>query len=191
MFQKNLLGEGEIGKLLTLQGEKVLFAAKKHWFVLARKLFVLFSFSLLSVLLTVFLFTGNTFIPSPTLLLATILCILLIATSFASKLIVDWYCHLYIVTTRRILEVCYAPLFSDNVSAILLDQVRVTEVDVQKNGIINEIFDVGNIIITFDRPTHQQECMLSDIQNTEKIGIFLGSALVDEHCRHWNFQLDI
>ncbi len=94
-----------------------------------------------------------------------------------TKVIIDWYFHIYIVTNRRILEIQYRPFFSQDINDVLLDQVRCTEIDVQIHGYIHGLMDVGDVIVTFDRPTHQQEFVLHDIKSPRKIGTLLGHML--------------
>lgn len=71
----------------------------------------------------------------------------------------------------------YTPLASQNVNEVLLDQVRCTEIDTQTHGIINEFIEKGDVIVTFDRPTHQEECILADVYKPEALGMFLGDTL--------------
>lgn len=160
---------------LTLPGEKFLLATRKHWFVLAVPLVITGIVSFMLVILSSFLLL---FFPSfPTLFFSIMLLILLFAFAYSTKLVVDWYFHIYLVTSRKILEVCYSPFFSYNVNDVLLDQVRCTEVDVQTDGIINELLNLGDVTMTFDRPTHQEAFALLEIADPKKVGIFLGDAL--------------
>lgn len=170
-----------IESFLTLPGERILVATRKHWFILARRVCTTILLTTVSFFTTFIFFTVFLPIPPlyPLLIITSTFVISLISTTVCAKIIVDWYFHLYIVTNRKILEVCYCPLFADHVNDVLLDQVRCTEVDVKKDSMLKEILDMGDIIITFDRPTHQQECVLADVKDAEKIGIFLGSVLVD------------
>lgn len=170
-----------MASFFTLPGERILVATRKHWFILAGRICTTILLTIISFFATFFFFT--VFFPVPPLfplfVIAGIFALSLITTTVCAKIIVDWYFHLYVVTDRKILEVCYSPLFADRVSDVLLDQVRCTEVDVRKNSMLKEILNMGDIIITFDRPTHQQECVLADVKDAEKIGIFLGNVLVD------------
>lgn len=59
----------------------------------------------------------------------------------------------------------------------MLDRVRCTEIDVKTNGILNEMFDIGTITLTFDRPTHREEFMLEDIKRPHQIGNYLSRVL--------------
>ena len=99
--------------------------------------------------------------------------------SFITKVIIDWYFHLYILTSKKILEVWYTPLASHVVNDILLDKVSCTEIDSRVHGFLNELLDVGDVVITFDRPTHQEEFVLSDIEQCDKVGKFMTQQLID------------
>lgn len=173
----HLINAQALKHYLSLPGERALIVERKHWLFLAVRLIVLILFSTLALFLDTVFFT--IFVYSPTILISSTLILFLITSTIGIKIIVDWYCHIYLVTTRKILEICYSPFFSDWVSDVLLDQVRCTEVNVKKNGIIFELLNIGDITITFDRPTHEQECTLSGIHNPQETGIFLGTMLVD------------
>jgi hypothetical protein len=57
--------------------------------------------------------------------------------------------------------------------------VNCTEIDLKKNGIMGEFFDLGNVTITFDRPTHQEEFILEDLTDCERVGNFLTRELMN------------
>ena len=169
-----LLNQKAIEYFISLPGEKLIFAKRKHWFVLVSQLCTTIAISLLLALVAVFLFLLFAY---PTLAITSVFVIFTITFSILAKLFVDWYCQVYVVTTRRIFEVCYSPLFSDQINDVLLDQVRCTEVDVKRNGIINELIDMGDVVVAFDRPTHQQEFMLLNIKDPKGTGILLADVL--------------
>lgn len=91
----------------------------------------------------------------------------------------DWYFHLYILTNRKILEVWYAPLYSHVMNDVLLDQVNCTQVDFRRSGFLNEMLDMGDVVLTFDRPTHQEEFIFKDVSKSYKLGVFLTRKLLD------------
>ncbi len=159
----------------TTPEERLLLATRQHWFTLVPQ------FLVTSLIIALFIvgtfFTANRFLFSLPLLLSFLFISLLITVDFIVKITIDWYYHFYIVTTRKILEVCYAPLFSHAINEVLLEQLRCTEIDIQIEGVINEIIDMGDVIITFDRPTHQESFSLKNIQDPKKTGILLGDAL--------------
>ncbi|MBI1982119.1 MAG: hypothetical protein HYW64_01855 [Candidatus Levybacteria bacterium] len=163
---------------LTLPEEEFLIARRKHWFLSAVRITGVFLLAFFFLFTLYFLFRLSSFLPS-TLFLSMAIGIAVLALSLITKLIIDWYYHLYIVTTRKILEVCYSPLSSYKINDVLLDQVKCTEIDTKTNGILNELIDMGDITITFDRPTHQEEFIFTDIKNPKEMGIFLGNTLID------------
>lgn len=162
---------------LTLPDERLLLAKRKHWLAVAIQIVMFLVVATIFLVIAVAFFT--TLFPSFLLAVVSVATIFLFSTTLITKCIVDWYCHLYIVTTHRILELCHVPLFSDHQSDVLLDQLRVTEIDVKKEGVVAELLNIGAVTITFDRPTHQEMFMLIDIEDPEMVGTFLGSALVD------------
>ncbi|MCL4354209.1 hypothetical protein M1349_01925, partial [Patescibacteria group bacterium] len=161
-------------KILNLPDERVLVAKRQHWLTLATPLFTIISISLLFVFSSFYIFILTLF--TPTVFVSSIAAIFLLASSLVAKSIVDWYFHLYVITNRKILEVCYSPMFSHSLCDVLLDQVRCTEIDVKINGIVNELFNNGDIIVSFDRPTHQEVFTIKSIENPNEIGHILGHA---------------
>lgn len=118
----------------------------------------------------------------------TSLMIISLALSIITKIVIDWYFHIFIVTNRRMLEICYTPLSSNVMSEVLLDKVNCTEVDLRIHGFINELFDMGDVVITFDRPTKQEEFVIKDIQDCNQIGKFLTQKLIDHEPRYGGQQ---
>lgn len=161
----------ETSAFLSLPEEKLLIAKRKHWFVLVAPLVII---SVLGLFGVVFINLISSFfsLPLSFRIIALLLPITLIF-SLLTRTIVDWYLHMYIITTRKILEVCYTPFFSHWVNQILLDQVRCTEVDINTNGLVNQIFNKGHVCLTFDRPTHEEEFTLTDIANPRQTGTYL------------------
>ena len=113
----------------------------------------------------------------PLLVLSSSILILAVASSIIAKILIDWHGHFYILTTHRILEVCYKPLFSTYINNVILNQVKSTEVDIEGNGLINQLFNIGNVMITFDRPTHQEEFRLMNIKNPKAVGFLFAEVL--------------
>lgn len=159
---------------LTLPGEKILIVQRKHIFTLLTAIFIACLLGFLSVLSS--LFGAFVFLKSPFIAISSSLSLFVVSTSLIAKITVDWYFHLYVITNRKIVEVYCTPLFSHVINDVLLDQVRCTEIDVKIQGIINEMLNMGSVVFTFDRPTHQEEFALADIKNPREIGIFLGDA---------------
>lgn len=167
--------EKDLKKFNSFEGEEILIAKRNHPFSLYVPILtatlIMFSFFGLEFYLFASLFKHvNLFI-------ITTLITLQIFGYVMIKLFIDWYFHMYVVTSKRILEFLYFPLFSDVINEVLLDQVRCTEIDVKINGLINEIIDRGSIVLTFDRPTHQEECVLCGIKNPREVGSYLTNVL--------------
>lgn len=172
-----MITKGNWRTFLTLVGEKLLFVQRKHIFVIFLPiLFISVTFSLL-LLFASFIFLNT--LDSIPLFITTALLLLSITLSFITKIIIDWYFHLYILTNRKILEVWYTPLASYVVNDVMLDKVNCTEIDLHKDGFIRELLDIGSVVITFDRPTHEEEFVLRDIPHSNSIEKFLERQLMD------------
>lgn len=155
--------------------EKLLLYKRRHWIVILPPVFIailVILFSLFSAAVLV-----STVFRYPFVLITVELLVISATLIILSKIIIEWYFHLYVVTTRKILEVCYRPLCSREINDVLLNQVRCTEVDIKTKGIINELLDVGDVTITFDRPTHQEEFVFSSVKNPRSLGMFLSESL--------------
>jgi hypothetical protein len=165
----------ESNTFLMLPGEKTILHRRQHMFAVIIPIVIA---SLLAIGIMAALFVGFAlFYHAFHLMLVSWAIVVIAAFSLITKTIIDWYLHMYLVTNRRILEIQYKPFFSQDVNDVLLDQVRCTEIDVKIHGYIHGLMDVGDIIITFDRPTHQQEFVLHDIKSPRKIGTLLGHLL--------------
>lgn len=164
-----------MGTFLTSTDEQLLLVQRKHWFSLVYPLAIiailgsLFFFAAFALFFSIFYHLY--------LFIAASVIIFLILINTITKVVIDWYFHFYVVTTRKIIEASYAPLFSHIINEVLMDQVRCTEIDIQMEGILNELLDMGNVILTFDRPTHQEEFSLMNIHDPKKAGLFLGNIL--------------
>ena len=155
--------------------ERILFRKRQHWFLLIVPVFFSIIISIAATLSLYYFFILKT--SQIGLFISSVFVVILIATSAIAKIVVDWHCHFYILTTNRILEVCYKPLFSNYINNVILNQVKSTEIDIEKAGIINQLLDMGNVIVTFDRPTHQEEFRLMNIKNPKEIGFLMSDVL--------------
>lgn len=176
-MDKNRICTGNWQTFLTLKGEKLLLAIRKHPFVIIMPVITIILFTLLLLATGFVLF--NRFYFSLPLLITSSLLLISFSLAVIAKLIIDWYYHVYILTNRKILEFRYTPLTSYVVNDIMLDRVFCTEVDHQMSGTLQDLLDLGDIIITFDRPTHQEEFVLRDIQACRQISTFLTKQLLD------------
>lgn len=172
-----LIATGTWDTFLNLKDEKLLMVIRKHPFVIILPVLLLTFFTIFFQISLYVVFTR--FFSSFPLLITTSMLLISISLALIAKLIIDWYFHVYILTNRKILEFRYTPLTSYIVNDIMLDRVYCTEVDFQTNGMIHDLLDLGDIIITFDRPTHQEEFRLQSIRNCHAVSTFLAQQLLD------------
>ncbi|MBU2632142.1 hypothetical protein KKG52_00330 [Patescibacteria group bacterium] len=158
-------------KLNTLPEEKILLIQRKSFNILLPSIFAVFFFFAISIILAYFIFL--VFFSSLILFISAVLTSTSLTLTFLIKQVTDWYFQVYVVTSKRIAEISTAPLFSHKINGVLLDQVRCTEIDVEINGTINQILDIGKISLTFDRPTHQEEFIINGIKNPSKVGAYI------------------
>ncbi|RJQ38492.1 hypothetical protein C4559_01745 [Candidatus Microgenomates bacterium] len=162
---------------ITHSDEKLLAAKRSHLFVLFAPLVGTIFFACISIF-SIFIFQKLfPLIVSPTLLVGVIFVFSLCMLSLTIKLFVDWYFHLYVVTSRKILEVCYKPFFSKDIRVIPLDQMRCVEVNVTTQGFIKTLLDIGDVSIKLDLLTHQDIFTMTNIISPQKTGIDITEAL--------------
>ena len=162
-------------KYVTLPGETLLLATRTH------PLTPVLSFTPIGI---TFLLLGASNI---ILLTHGVLSLITAAAAFIFTVVIagmlallmffEWRSHYYVVTSRKLLEVRGIPFFYHKVNGVLLDQVRCTEIDVDANGVLQELFGIGDITITFDRPTHRESFVLAGIKDPDEIGLYLGDTL--------------
>lgn len=182
--EKDMITQGNWSKFLTLDGEQLLLVKRRHPFVIFFPILLITFITCALILVSALLFI-NLF-PSPSLFITTVLLLISVLLTFITKSIMDWYFHLYILTSRKILEVWYAPLYAHVMNDVLLDQVNCTQVDFRRNGFLNELMDMGDVVLTFDRPTHQEEFVFKDVSKCYKLGVFLTRKLLDRASNRQN-----
>ena len=161
-------------KFVTLPGEELILVQRKHPLVFILPVSVALIFGIISLIGSVLLFPfASRYLY---LLISGILVVLIFISSTIIKSIVDWYFNFYIATNRRIIEVSYKPLSSREINEVLLDQVKCTEIDSKVEGVINEFLDIGDVIVTFDRPTHQEEFVFASVSDPKGIETDLENA---------------
>ncbi len=174
----DMVAKGDWQTFLSLKGEKILMVTRKHHFVVIVPIIIISCLALFFISSAFFFF--EYILISHSLFIVTTLLLISAAISLITKAIIDWYFHMYMVTNRKILELRYTPLTSYLVNDVMLDRVSCTEIDLRTNGFLNELIDMGDIIMTFDRPTHQEEFVLKDICGSHKLANFLTQKLMDD-----------
>lgn len=163
--------KSQIKMFFTLPDEEVLLQKRVHVFNLLAPIIITI---LLALGLSIFIVTIANYLAVTWSVVVAALGIVLTGSLFLiGKSITEWNFHWYVITNRKFLEICYVPLGTYYVNDILLDRVKCTEIDVRADGIINELLDMGDINITFDRPTKQEGFVLHNIRSARKLGMFL------------------
>ncbi len=174
-FLHDRLTDSQIGKFKLFEDEDLIFACREHWLPLvARLMKQLFIGVSLATMLSALFFIA---LKDTALAFNSFFLILLITGIAAVRCLIHWSFHLYIATTKQIIEVHYSPLFSHEVNSVLLDQIRCTEIDVEMHGIIPELIGIGNVELTFDRPTHKEEFIIRGIRSPRKIASMLSAQI--------------
>lgn len=162
-------------RFLTMPHEQLLFAQRKHWIVLVMPYVLLVLTSAFFFTFTYFFFVQLLHTVGLAILMTSF--IVTLSLFLAIKLYVDWFYQIYIVTSRKIVEVDSFPLFSHVINDLLLDQVRITEIDTETHGLAYQLFDIGDVKIDYDRYSHGGEFILRDIRDPDKVGQILSHAL--------------
>lgn len=162
---------------LNPEGEEIHLVIRPHLLTLIPSLIIL---SLLVIGLIGIIVIAGIFFPLSLINILGLLSVIIFGLFLFGQTLLGWYFHLYVVTSRKILELSYSPFGDCIINNILLDQVKCTEVDMHSPGFFYQLLDVGNISITFDRPTHQQEFLIEKIKDYRKIGSHLSTLLVNQ-----------
>lgn len=175
--QNGMITSGNWNIFLTLKNEELLLVKRQHPFVVIMPILLTCCLAVFFILSSFVIFRD--FFISPSLFFVTSLLLISAAISIVTKIIVDWYFHMYILTNRKILELRYTPLTSYVVNDVMLDRVNCTEIDLLSSGFLNEVIDMGDILITFDRPTRHEDFILKDIQGSHELATYLTQQLLD------------
>lgn len=174
-FLRDRLDNTQIGRFLLFEDEELIFATREHWLPLALRLTRLTVVGIIASSITAIMFFGA-FAQASLAIVAFLIIFLGISIAMVRDLI-HWSFHLYIATNKQIIEVHYSPLFSHIVNSVLLDQIRCTEIDVEMHGIIPELIGIGNVELTFDRPTHKEQFVIRGIRSPRTIASLLSAQI--------------
>ncbi len=161
----------EVKHFITLNGEELILAQRKHWIVTLNPIL---NTVFIALLAEIFLYgTSILYFSLASLFITISLLIVTISVSRIVKVIIGWYCHLYIVTNKRIMEICHVPFSSYHVNDLLLDQMRVVEIDMDVGTVFNELTGKGDVIILLDQYAHQHTFTLRDVPQPRKTAMYL------------------
>lgn len=174
-FLRDRLSDSQIEKFKLFDDEELIFATREHWLPLVVRLIQKTFLSIIvGVALSSMLFL---LLHSISLGISSFFLTLLIGSIASIRDLIHWSFHLYIATTKQIIEVHYSPLLSEAINSVLLDQIRCTEIDVEMYGLVPELLGIGNVELTFDRPTHKEEFVIRDIRSPRKIANLLSAQI--------------
>lgn len=174
-FLNDRLTDEEISKFKLFDDEELIFATREHWLPLSLRLVRLLVTGLVFAVGFAFVFT--LVLHSLPLAINSFLLVLLLTNSLIVRELIHWCFHLYIATNKQIIEVRYSPLLSHAINSVLLDQIRCTEIDVEMFGILPELLGIGNVEITFDRPTHKEEFVIRSIRSPRAMANMLSAQI--------------
>lgn len=174
-FLSDRLTDTQIEKFKHFEDEELIFACREHWLPLVLRLVkqAIIGLTLATALSVTFILIFH----SISLGISSFLLALLITGTIAIRYLIHWSFHLYIATNKQIIEVHYSPLMSEAINSVLLDQIRCTEIDVEMFGIIPELIGIGNVELTFDRPTHKEEFVIRSIRSPHAIANLLSAQI--------------
>lgn len=133
------------------ENEKILFAARKHWFVLFGETLFLLGLIFLPVLIYIGLHAIGALalvqLPGDPVYLVIAALSLWLLFIWITFFIVwtDYYLDILILTSRRVVDIQQKRLFSREVSTFRLD--RIQDITVEVNGIIQTFLHFGKIHI--------------------------------------------
>lgn len=185
-MKSNHLIQAAQSRFVTLPGEELIFAQRKHWLTFATPIFML---SIMGIAASIALIIASSmFINYLFLLLPAFLLMSVFILSVSLRSIIEWYFNIYVITNKKIMEISYNPLSSQQVNEVLLDQVKCTEIDIRTEGFLNDILDIGHVIVTFDRPTHQEEFVFDYVESPRQIEAYLEGALYGSTQQNIDYQ---
>lgn len=174
------LREAIFAKYLTLAGEQPIIAKRQHPFLLIKSLSLLLLATVSLVGLSSYFILH--ILGSWSVQIGAFLLIINLAAILSLKLIINWYYHFYIITNRKIREIFCLASNSTLSNDVFLDQVRTTEISTKFGGFLGELINMGEVRISFDRPSHEEEFILKNISDPYTTGMCLGDFLETVMC---------
>lgn len=143
--------------------EQIIAIVHRHWFVIGWKLSML---ALLLVLTIPVLIASQALLNPEFAALALFLVsvYILIALLFGILFWINYYLDMWIITTKRVLDIEQISLFNRSVSELMLKNIQ--DVNVTISGFFATIFKYGNIII---QTAGEASTTIRDIPHPERI----------------------
>lgn len=129
-------------------GEKIILVIRKHWFVMARTVFVFFVLLFIPAVVLALLPALGQFLDISSLgpfinFLSALYLMMLLAFLYLTWM--DYYLDMWIITNERIIDVEQFGLFSREISEIPIS--RVQDVTIEVHGIIETLLKFGTLRI--------------------------------------------
>lgn len=174
-FLNDRLTDSQIEKFKLFEDEELIFACREHWLPVSLHVLreSIISLLLASAFALIFIFGAQSITFGISIFMFTIL----VGSIISIRNLIYWSFHMYIATNKQIIEVHYTPLMSQATNSVLLDQIRCTEIDVNMYGIIPGLIGIGDVEITFDRPTHKEQFIIHSIRSPHAIANLLSAQI--------------
>jgi hypothetical protein len=143
--------------------EQVIAIIHRHWFVISGRLSILAIFLLPPIVALVLAgaFLAPEFIPAAMFFIGLYTLVILLAGFIIWA---DFYLDMWIVTTKRVLDIEQEGLFSRSISEFMLNNVQ--DVSVSISGFFPTVFKYGNIIV---QTAGESSFSINDVSHPEKI----------------------
>ncbi len=155
------------------EGEKPIIIRRRHWFIIFSKV-AMFSFSILIILITLFLLIR--FFSYPALIL-TVISFFILYLMVIFNVLADYYLDIWMITNKRSIRVELKGFFSRTIKTIHHRRVQETKTNVK--GIFPTVLDYGDIRI--QTAGGQTEFIFKDIPEPYKVKNTLNSLIEEYH----------
>lgn len=157
------------------ENEQMVLVLHRHWFVLVRELAIIMVMLMVGMLAfsfqTAFSAAGDTAITSPlALFLFSLYILIILALSFAVW--INYRLDVWIITTRRIIDVEQRGLFNREVSEFLIANVQ--DITTEVPGMIMTLLDFGDMTI---QTAGEKNFVVRDVPHLEE-----AKKIILEYC---------
>ena len=141
--------------LLTSPDEKILVVKRQHWTVAALPILSLFVGSILATSIVYFILVS--FFGQLILFVIGASVIFALFFSVATNKLLHWYSHIYFITTHKASEICCTFRGQKTLQEVSLENTLCSEIESSSEGLINSIFQTGDVTISIDTAESEEE----------------------------------
>ncbi len=150
------------------EGEEIVTKVHRHWLFIALRIVGLLFLALLPILVVELLVRVGIIMPlapswAATLTLWSLWGVVLWAIFW--QFWTTYYMDIWVVTTKRIIDIDYQRLFDRNISIIRLD--RVQDITTHVQGVVGTLFKYGSVVV--QSAGAQEEFVIDQIANPEAL----------------------